>query len=257
MIGIILTEIRAIIRLRSVQMAGLLAALAISTQFRSAAILAGFNGLDAAGPIYYVSQLFLALIVLGNCTTIIAGGALGANDFPWRTWGIKLVHVSKEKLIWAKILALCALSVITAITVCTSGYLLSVAKNVAAYSYYSFFLSLKQLAATAYILFYWGVLSFTLCYGTQSFAFGATICLIYSFFERMIYSFTPQFIKSILPVWNQNGFLSRLFSNCAHGAVIIPPDSYFDPLISICIFSAYIVIALVLLFYLALHREYE
>ena len=253
----VLAEIQTTVRLRSVQFACLLVALAIGVQFRSAAILASIQSGGAPNPIYYVSQFLLTLIVLGNCATVVFGGMLGAGDFQWKTWGLKLVHSSKEKTIGAKTLAMLTVSLAVSSLVCAAGYLASFGKGNTVFQHQDIYLSLCQLAATVYVLFFWGMLSMTICYLTQSLSLGASIGILYGFLERMAYPFIPHRVKSLLPVWNQDGFLFPLFRNCENGGVIVRPDNYFNLLTSFAIFSLYFIAITLILFYLALRREYE
>ena len=257
MMHLVKAEMRILIRLRSVQAACLIAVLAVSEQFRAAVSLSTISGNGVSDPLFYLSQFLLGLIVLGNCAIIVIGGVLGATDFPWKTWGVKLSHGSRRQMVLAKILVVLFASLVVSSVIFIAGILASIGKGINAFTLSDLYRSLGQLVATIYILFYWGVMALTLCYYTESLAFGVAFCLIYGFLERLAATYLGSAAKVFLPVWNQNGFLAPLFSNIDNGSIIVMPDNYSHPLISLVVFSFYLVIAILPLGYMVQRRDYE
>lgn len=207
---------------------------------------------ELSGSHYFTSQLLLGVIVIVVFFPIIIGGVVGSKDYEWATWGMKLTSVGRSRLLAVKMFVILAASVFVTSLALVLGLIFDFNASALSLSYLVFY----QLIATIYIGFFWGTITFIVSVITKSLTFSIVITYSYVLLEPLFYTHLSEDIRLFLPIWNQRSFLYELFPS-GGGVLIIPYFEYNHPWSGLAIFTLYLIITILAIFFVIRKKEFE
>lgn len=199
---------------------------------------------------YYTTQLLLSIVVVVIFFPILIGGFIGSKDYEWRTWGAKLLPISRKRIVIIKLCVIFGVSVLITVI----GLIIGLFYDTVHQVHFSEMVFYRALS-TIYVCFFWGTLAFLIGMITKNFALSAIIPFSYLFFEPILYTKMNSTFLSWLPFWNQRSFLQPIFRT-NDGVIIIPNFDYNPSWVGFGIFTAYFLVTCLLLFYIVRRKEF-
>lgn len=211
----------------------------------------GLASLDSH-PGYYTSQLLITLSQFNVFLTIIAGAFLGAKDFDWLTYSVRVVGSRRAVLFVSRTIMILAISITIVIANYILGFIFdSLGKTVAALSLEEFF----KFWSVTLIVFFWGELSFLVAFLSKNFSLASSLGVGYILLESFLGRFIPTFLLQALPIWNQKSLLKYFFPE-NEGAVAVIQQSYGDWTISLIVMLLFTIIVTAASFISAAKKSY-
>lgn len=202
---------------------------------------------------YYTSQLLITFTQFNVFFLVIVGSFLGAMDYDWKTYSIRLINSKRITLCFSRLLLILISSFIFIIAHVILGSIFdSIGKTIEVPSWN---ILLKYMSVLL-VAFFWGCLSFFISLLTRSFALASSIGISYLLLESYFNRFFPETLIKILPVWNQKSLLKPFFME-AEGAVALIQLQFGEQQLSLTIFVLYNVLAVVLSFIFFLKMEHN
>lgn len=208
------------------------------------------NEMSSAG--YYASQLLITLAQFNVFAGIIIGAILGAKDFDWQTYSVRLTNTQRIVLYASRIATLLLCAIALMILHLLIGFLFDMLAGTAEIISVVF---IYKILCVTLIVFLWSCASYALAFSTKSYTIASSMGIGYLLAESFFGRFFPEELLHILPVWNQKSLLKYFFP-ANEGAVAIIQQTFGNYKTSLMVILGYLILLLCFLLILTKRKQY-
>lgn len=207
---------------------------------------------DLTTPGYFTRQGLIITALFGRFAVMVLAALLAVRDTTWGTWGLRLSAETRLGLGGARVVLVALVS--TAL-VCLSWVCGAVMDAVNGLLVVPGWWELVQLAATAGIVTFWGILGFAVASATRSLSLGSAGLIAYVLLEMWAEARLPAAVLAVLPQWNAGVVASVVFplNEAGVGPVAVHSGALAQGLVGM---AAYLLIALAVCRWALQRQEY-